>query len=59
VSEYVVSAASRKVIEQTFARIFAGIMIRSGESTNTKERERKMIEEKKMAVVEPFLYNLT
>ena len=58
-SEYVASAVSRKAIEQAFARIFAGIMIRSAEAANTKEKEKKIIEDKKMAVLEPFLYNPT
>ena len=54
-SECMASSMSRKAIEHAFARIFSPIMIRSAEAVNTKERERKNIEDKKMTVLEPFL----
>lgn len=55
-SENMASAARRKAIEYAFARIFAGAMIRS---ETAKDRDRKTIEDKKMAILEPFLYYST
>jgi phosphatidylinositol-bisphosphatase len=58
-SEHVDTAASRKAIEHAFARIFSGVMIRAAMPANAKEKDRRTIEEKKMAILEPFLYSLT
>ena len=58
-TEIVAGATNRKAIEHAFSRIFSRIMIRSAEPVNTKERERKNVEEKKMGVLEPFLYHTT
>jgi inositol polyphosphate 5-phosphatase INPP5B/F len=56
-SENIPSAASRKAIEHAFARIFAGVMIRSATQGSTKEKDKKTMEDKKMAILEPFLHN--
>jgi inositol polyphosphate 5-phosphatase INPP5B/F len=58
-SENAVTAASRKAIEHAFVRIFSGVMIRAAMPANAKEKERRAIEDKKMAILEPFLYNTT
>lgn len=56
-SENTATAASRKAIEHAFARIFSGVMIRAAMPANAKEKDRRAMEDKKMAVLEPFLYN--
>jgi phosphatidylinositol-bisphosphatase len=56
-SENISSAANRKAIAHAFARIFAGVMIRSATPGSTKEKDRKTIDDKKMAILEPFLYS--
>jgi phosphatidylinositol-bisphosphatase len=56
-SENIPSAANRKAIEHAFARIFAGVMIRPATQASTKEKDRKAMEDKKMAILEPFLNN--
>jgi phosphatidylinositol-bisphosphatase len=58
-SENTTTAANRKAIEYAFARIFSGVMIRAVTPANAKEKDRRIIEDKKMAILEPFLYNTT
>jgi hypothetical protein len=53
------SIGNRKAIEHAFARIFAGEMIRSATWASTKEKDKKATEDKKIAILEPFLHNST
>jgi hypothetical protein len=58
-SENKFNPGNRRPIEHAFARIFAGLMIRSATSASTKEKDKKVAEDKKIAILEPFLHNST
>jgi inositol polyphosphate 5-phosphatase INPP5B/F len=47
--------ARRREVERTLTKIFAEVMVRTGDPVPAKEKERRVLEERKMAVLEPFV----
>lgn len=53
--ETTLDSVKRREVEQSFARIFGAVMVRSAIPVTTKEKDRKVLEDRKAAVLEPFL----